>query len=240
MFIFICFSEQTLVEIKPKNGGMPYWKDLSKFLQGDDPALWWESNIDVNICSQPLPEAAVTCKRKRRRWYYSPMTGQCVRFMGCETDGNNFGRKYYCKSKCRTKTLSESQRKALENSPEVCNDRLPETAVKCTMKKRRWFYNVRNGKCEKFMGCESGGNNFSRKLYCKTKCRRRRMQFKLRSKAGNFTIMLTSPYSEHNPPPPLPPPTHTHTNPALHWEFRGLHGVHNILLVLFCFFLNKT
>lgn len=175
-------QEEAIVEVRPKDGRTPYWKDLSKLALGDDPALWWDAKSDVDVCSQPLPEVAVRCKRKRRRWYYSPMTGQCVRFMGCDTPGNNFGRKYYCKSKCRTKVLSEAQKKALENSPDVCFDSIPEQSMKCISKKRRWFFNARTGKCEKFMGCESAGNNFSRKLFCKTKCNRRRLAYKLLDK----------------------------------------------------------
>ena len=138
------------------------------------------------MCSQPLPEAAVMCKRKRRRWYYSPMTGHCVRFLGCETPGNNFGRKIFCKSKCRTNVLPESQRKALENNSQVCFESIPETALNCSERKRRWFYNAKTGKCEKFWGCESKGNNFTRKLYCKTKCRRRKMELRLHHTTGNY------------------------------------------------------
>ncbi|KAL3874249.1 hypothetical protein ACJMK2_037291 [Sinanodonta woodiana] len=56
---------------------------------------------DDDICSLPLSEDATNCVKKRRRWYYSPMTGKCVRFLGCDTQGNNFSRKIYCKQVCR-------------------------------------------------------------------------------------------------------------------------------------------
>ena len=190
-FFSFCLPEESLVEIKHKDSQTTHWKDLSTLAFGDDPDLWWKSKTDVDICSQPLPEAAVTCKhkRRRRRWYYSPMTGHCIRFLGCETPGNNFEKKTFCKSKCRTNVLSKAQRKALQNNSEVCYDSPPESAKKCTVKKRRWFYNARTGKCEKFMGCGSRGNIFSRRLFCKITCKRRRIEFRLRNKAGNCRVI---------------------------------------------------
>lgn len=167
-------QEEKIVHVQPKNGDTPYWKGLSQLVQGDDPHLW----TGIDVCAQPLPDAAVTCKRKRRRWYYSPMTGQCVRFLGCDTPGNNFARKYSCKSKCRTNILTEEQRKHLENNTQVCHESFPEKGKNCNLKRRRWFYNTKTGKCEKVMGCKSEGNNFSRKLFCKTKCKSKRVQFK--------------------------------------------------------------
>lgn len=76
------------------------------------------SSVDVtspstpDICAQEVSKEAYKCRRKKRRWYFDAQTGTCVKFRGCEGDGNNFSRKKFCKKQCiRKKTRSRKGRK---------------------------------------------------------------------------------------------------------------------------------
>ncbi|XP_045175857.2 uncharacterized protein LOC123536595 [Mercenaria mercenaria] len=152
-----------------------YWMEFP-VVQQDDPDLWWSKNSgsDADVCSQALPTAAVDCTHKRRRWYFNPMTGKCERFFGCVTSGNNFARKLYCKEQCRFPFIK--QRNALRASKVTkvqnvdCSLPLSAEAYKCENKTKRWHFNSKTKMCQKFTGCKTTGNNFSKKSFCKSSC----------------------------------------------------------------------
>lgn len=141
-------------------------------IQGDGP--WWINVGDTeDLCSKPLPTDAVACKDLRKRWHYNRMTGKCELFYGCPTHGNNFARKRYCKEQCRYPLMKPTGAKATSGSEDkVCFNSLPDKAFTCSNagKSKRWHYNAKTGRCEKFFGCPTSGNNFAKKVACKSKC----------------------------------------------------------------------
>ncbi|XP_064602694.1 BPTI/Kunitz domain-containing protein 4-like [Liolophura sinensis] len=65
-----------------------------------------------NVCSLEVSKEAFKCRRKKRRWYFDEQTGTCVKFRGCEGEGNNFSRKKFCKKQCiKKKSRSRKGRK---------------------------------------------------------------------------------------------------------------------------------
>ena len=114
------------------------------------------------------------------------MSGKCQRFMGCDTTGNNFSRKRFCKSKCRRHIVHPAELRAMKTDDSSCYQPL-QMDMTCKQLKRQWFYNDKTGKCEKFTGCESQGNNFARKVFCKTKCRARMIKFRQPNLFGKFS-----------------------------------------------------
>ncbi|XP_052770220.1 BPTI/Kunitz domain-containing protein 4-like [Mya arenaria] len=163
-----CENRKEIVQEKIKNEIYQNWEDIAGSLPRDDP-------FGGDVCSQILPTEAVMCSQQKPRWHFNPMTGKCVRFSGCPTAGNNFARKYYCKQQCRYKHLGiDTVNRFPSQEDEFCSQTLTEEAFTCETKTKRWFYSVRTGRCEKFMGCKTSGNNFSRKISCKAKCLRKR------------------------------------------------------------------
>lgn len=149
------------------------WK-VPDGIQRDAP--WWsDEDPTLDVCSKPLPSDAMTCSDKQARWHYNRFTGKCERFIGCPTNGNNFARKRYCKEQCRYKYIKKVESKSLSIvEDKVCFESLPSNAYTCIDKTKRWHYNAQTGKCEKFYGCASQGNNFSKKVACKSKCLQKR------------------------------------------------------------------
>lgn len=166
-----CVEEPSVVQTQKKEDYIRHWHDFPS-LQRDAPLR--NTKNDDDICSQSLPMAAVDCTHKRKRWYFNPMTGKCDRFMGCVTSGNNFERKIYCKEQCRypylrhKAALRRSSRPNLDNVD--CSLPLSDDAFNCDQPSKRWFFNSRTKKCEKFIGCETTGNNFSQRSFCKSSC----------------------------------------------------------------------
>ncbi|XP_060564787.1 BPTI/Kunitz domain-containing protein 4-like [Ruditapes philippinarum] len=181
-----CIEETTHVHTVNKDE----YGDWLEFPVLDDPDQWLSKNTgnDVDVCSQALPMAAVDCKHKRRRWYFNPMTGKCDRFLGCVTSGNNFGRKLYCKEQCRFPFMKRKNAQKAFKSAEVaqnpdCELSLSVDAYKCENKTKRWHFNSKTNKCEKFTGCKTNGNNFSRKSSCKSSClAKSKRQFNMKDK----------------------------------------------------------
>ncbi|KAL4238518.1 hypothetical protein ACF0H5_003226 [Mactra antiquata] len=159
------------------------WPDVSENVQRDDPKLLWPIGNDDNLCSQPLPMAAVDCRHKRRRWHFNSLTGKCERFLGCDTfeKGNNFARKRFCKEECRYAYIEKRDRlrsmMKTENAPSDCNLNLSEEAFLCSDPTKRWYFNSRTQRCERFIGCNTTGNNFLRKSDCKSTCMAKTKQF---------------------------------------------------------------
>ena len=170
------FSERNVVHTvkKPTKEDKASTDTPLERVQHDEP--WW-SHADVmgDVCAKSLPDDAITCSEKRKRWHYNALTGKCERFLGCPTHGNNFARKRYCKEQCRYRYMNPSEIKAASiEEDKVCFEPLPSSASTCGNKTKRWHYNAQTGKCEKFHGCASHGNNFSKKVACKAKCLRKK------------------------------------------------------------------
>lgn len=171
--ITTCKEEVSVVQTQRKEDYIRNWKDFP-IIQHDDPDRWWDIANDLDVCSQPLPMTAFDCQSKRKRWYFNPMTGKCDPFVGCITSGNNFERKIYCKEQCRYPYMRHKTDLRRPSRPSAghtdCSLPLSENAHNCGQPTKRWFYNSKTNKCEKFIGCETTGNNFSRKSFCKMSC----------------------------------------------------------------------
>lgn len=161
---------------KDRKPGRPRDPSVTDGIQGDDP--WWINVGDTgDVCQKPLPTDAMACSERRKRWHYNRMTGKCELFYGCPTHGNNFARKRYCKEQCRYPLMKPAGAKATSGSEDkVCFNSLPDTAFTCSnsRKSKRWHYNAKTGRCEKFFGCPTSGNNFAKKVACKSKCQHNR------------------------------------------------------------------
>ena len=169
--------------------------DEGKFLRAyfqDDPEKWWSTGN--SICSEPLPETAVTCKQKRKRWFFNPTNGHCEPFRGCVTSGNNFSRKRHCKSRCRRNIVRPEVIRAIVPNDFICSQAKPRKS-KCDKAKKLWFYNDTTGKCEKYHGCEAGhSNSFTRKVFCKATCRSQIAQFRLQKRQGKTYFLFIESY----------------------------------------------
>lgn len=53
----------------------------------------------------------------------------------------------------------------------ICYQMLPLEAIKCTDNRtKRWYFDSNLRQCKHFRGCQTPGNNFSRKRHCKKQC----------------------------------------------------------------------
>ncbi|KAK6183127.1 hypothetical protein SNE40_010662 [Patella caerulea] len=96
------FCQETKTRPKKKNRKKYLWH-LDNTPQRDDGSVT-SSEKGHGVCHMPLEEEAKKCTKLRKRWYFDPISGQCRKFRGCRTGGNNFGRKKRCKRKCLSKT----------------------------------------------------------------------------------------------------------------------------------------
>lgn len=107
------------------------------------------------VCTQPMQIGP--CKAAVNRFYYDPNKNKCKEFSwgGCQPNGNNFQNKKVCNKVCRGF---------------VCS--LTVTVGLCEAATKRYYYNVKTGKCQKFLwcGCDSNGNNFNSLKACKRNC----------------------------------------------------------------------
>ncbi|CAG9537699.1 unnamed protein product [Cercopithifilaria johnstoni] len=113
-----------------------------------------------------LPPDAGICRDYIPRWFYNSQTGKCEQFSygSCGGNSNNFLDRQACEAKCSRDDSIKSQ--------------LPE---RCTYKKDegysngynvKWYYNVRNLRCEQMVYQGQGGNSnqFETFAECQTFC----------------------------------------------------------------------
>lgn len=81
-----------------------------------------------------------------------------------------------------TNTMTDTEKKV--KGKKVCYQMLPLEAIKCTDNRtKRWYFDSNLKQCKHFRGCQTPGNNFSRKRHCKKQClgRKRRRHGKRRN-----------------------------------------------------------
>lgn len=141
-----------------------------------DISNYLKTNEDT--CRQPLSHDVFNCPKRTRRYMFDVTKGRCVRFWGCRKPGNNFDKKRTCKETCITAYKGKSRKSRPRN--ENCLLPVENVHVVCFGKlRRRWVYDVMKNKCVKIKGCPRPGNNFQKRLECKSQCVRRRKWKKL-------------------------------------------------------------
>ncbi|KXJ11082.1 Carboxypeptidase inhibitor SmCI [Exaiptasia diaphana] len=113
------------------------------------------SATPTEICR--LAKRPGRCKQRLPKWYYDQRKGKCKMFHygGCDGNANRFDTENECLQTC---------------SNLAC--KLPKAVGKCKAHIARWFFNIKTGKCEKFMytGCDGNSNQYPSKKHCEMKC----------------------------------------------------------------------
>ncbi|KAK7488397.1 hypothetical protein BaRGS_00020371, partial [Batillaria attramentaria] len=104
----VCLRSQgTSSKRRPKTG----------LAQSDDASMTSQESkfFPPAKCQLPALPTTTGCKRARKRWFFDATTGSCRKFRSCRTPGNNFSKKWHCKSRCLGKKKS-SRRKGRYSS----------------------------------------------------------------------------------------------------------------------------
>uniref|UniRef100_UPI00358F9D3C BPTI/Kunitz domain-containing protein-like isoform X2 n=1 Tax=Myxine glutinosa TaxID=7769 RepID=UPI00358F9D3C len=116
-----------------------------------------------NVCS--LPAVTGPCRASLRRYFFNQETMRCEKFIygGCRGNENNFEDLENCEERCMGRREADLG--------EVCT--LSPSKGRCTASKRRFFFNPRSMKCQRFVygGCGGNGNNFVSKQDCENNCK---------------------------------------------------------------------
>ena len=120
-------------------------------------------------CDKPPSKMASQCDAKSKNvtfFYYDKTNDSCKMDVGCSSDVGSG--KFRTKSTCEALCLL-SERKDLD--PAQCL--LPPQEGPCGGNIRRYFYNIKEGKCQTFHfgGCRGNGNNFVTKGDCEAACK---------------------------------------------------------------------
>ncbi|GBL77955.1 Papilin, partial [Araneus ventricosus] len=112
-----------------------------------------------------LPYKPGPCKGKFERFHFNKRSGECTTFEygGCLGNENNFLTKHACERKCK-------------HSLDIC--KLPYKTGPCKGKFERYYFNHKEGKCQKFTfgGCNGNHNNFKTLDECETTCLQNKYQ----------------------------------------------------------------
>ncbi|KHJ44677.1 Kunitz/Bovine pancreatic trypsin inhibitor domain protein [Trichuris suis] len=115
-------------------------------------------------CKQPMDPGP--CEAASDRWYYNEATDDCEMFTygGCQGNENNFATEEQCRAKC------VKAQKPPSTSSGVCMH--PSDSGPCRARHTRWFFDLEDRKCKKFIygGCQGNSNNFESKQECEEKC----------------------------------------------------------------------
>jgi hypothetical protein len=121
----------------------------------------------ANTCDQP--KSTGPCLAYIPRFYFNSKTGKCEKFVfgGCQGNSNNF------------KSLSDCQATCANS----CN--LPKKVGPCLAAFPRYYFDIKSGKCHKFIygGCQGNGNNFVMRSECEKRCG---------NNSGMYTLIMIS------------------------------------------------
>merc|ERR1712038_683844 len=106
------------------------------------------------------------CRGAFPRYFFNSATGSCDKFVygGCGGTANNYKTEEACLAECKPTIMTRQIVGA-------CSGEAPKIGP-CKMAIRRYFFNEKTNKCEKFMwgGCQPGPNNYSSEGGCLHSC----------------------------------------------------------------------
>ena len=129
-----------------------------------------------------MPKDAGKGKGKFRKFYYDQAKEKCYPFnyKGTAGNSNRFDSKELCEEQCGFEAPGMAiLNHFCENSnsiscfpPDICNLDLDVGTGPSKGAKKRFWYNAKKGKCQKFKYTMEGGNenNFKNKKECKKAC----------------------------------------------------------------------
>uniref|UniRef100_UPI00358FDC24 BPTI/Kunitz domain-containing protein-like isoform X5 n=1 Tax=Myxine glutinosa TaxID=7769 RepID=UPI00358FDC24 len=131
-----------------------------------------------NVCS--LPAVTGPCRASLRRYFFNQETMRCEKFIygGCRGNENNFEDLENCEERCMGRREADLG--------EVCT--LSPSKGRCTASKRRFFFNPRSMKCQRFVygGCGGNGNNFVSKQDCENNCKPLEVNVTTKARSQDF------------------------------------------------------
>ena len=117
-----------------------------------------EKACKKGICTLPQDAGPCTPPQKVTRYYFNSKTGKCEKFLygGCRGNENRFSMKKECEQACDKKV--------------ICT--LPQETGPCEESIPSFYFNSKNGQCERFTysGCAGNNNRFSSKRDCEVVC----------------------------------------------------------------------
>ncbi|CAM1316517.1 Uncharacterised protein g6758 [Pycnogonum litorale] len=112
-----------------------------------------EATSVADVCR--LPADGGRCRARIDLYYYDVSGGECKTFIygGCEGNANSFNTLNECQIKC-----------------DIC--KLPKDGGHCRASNDRYYYDVSEGECKKFIygGCGGNANRFRKMRTCQKKC----------------------------------------------------------------------
>ncbi|XP_046371089.2 BPTI/Kunitz domain-containing protein 4-like [Haliotis rufescens] len=174
----------------------------STFFSGNSKELWpyfkikcgfrdcpygYETDVEGSpICKCHDPCKYVYCMKGTKCVIHVPKTCNwqtCRPKAGCKDVGGKGRTKITLYTTPLSDDATASTHPSTPNS--LCLLPLTEEAKDCKKMRKRWYFDPETGKCRKFRGCKTGGNNFGRKKRCKRKCIRKRRSPKRRGRGKN-------------------------------------------------------
>ncbi|ESO07201.1 hypothetical protein HELRODRAFT_191089 [Helobdella robusta] len=115
----------------------------------------------TRVCSLAADQGP--CTSVIQSWFFNQTTDQCERFYygGCEGNLNRFSEKKKCEDACLAPK---------KESMNICS--LPKDAGDCSSYMEKWYHDVADGVCKKFIytGCRGSLNRFDSEFECMTSC----------------------------------------------------------------------
>lgn len=136
--------------------------------------LWLWGISSASIFEKPeahayclLKPSTGPCKASIPRWFFNITTRSCELFTfgGCRGNLNNFRNKSDCQRECPGTVNWNKLAKQ-----RICS--LEEVVGRCRAAFPRWYFDMKEGKCKKFIygGCGGNANNFMKQADCEQFC----------------------------------------------------------------------
>ncbi|VDP08704.1 unnamed protein product [Soboliphyme baturini] len=118
------------------------------------------------------------CAGKFLRWYFDIIENRCREFWygGCRKNNNHFYSLEECQETCKSSnrpiiTVRDHRTFTIETILTNPCRLMPQTG-NCTARLLRWYFNMFDNSCHKFLytGCYGNGNNFNSQEQCERTC----------------------------------------------------------------------